>query len=226
MDEQGFIAYMKKTNRSEGTMKRYMVFMRLFEEFLAGLEKSLGIATPENLNVFLQHVDSKYRKFSYVSSVRVYYEFTGNERMKYALDELDFQRPHPYKLGRLIGVHPEHIHSLSTVGIVTGRELLAAGRSKQDRDQLANITGIPSNALMDLIKLADLLRKWGPVRARLYYDAGFDTFEKIAAMEPDEFIEKIKEYIDSSGVNFIPPPPKDAHSAIEGAKRRPKLIEE
>jgi hypothetical protein len=60
----------------------------------------------------------------------------------------------------------------------------------------------------------------------LYYDAGYDTFEKIAEMDPIEFRERIKEFISKTGVDFIPPAPREAHSAVEGAKRRPKVIME
>jgi hypothetical protein len=226
MKEQGFIEFMKNTNRSESTIKRYVAFMKLFEDFLIDREKSLDDATPDDLKSFITYVEPKYRKFSYISSIVVYYEFTENEQMRWALDVLDYQRPEPYKLARHIGVNSEYLNSLASLGIITSRELIEAGKTKRDRERLSEKTGIPYEDLWELVKLSDLSRKWGPIRARLYYDAGYGTFEKVAEMDPIEFRERIREYISKTEVDFIPPTPREAHSAVEGAKRRPKIIME
>jgi len=225
MDEVGFIEFMKDARRSEGTIKRYVFFMRLFENFLARLGKSLDEASPDDFTAFLAVVEPKYRNFSFISSVRNYYDFTGNDRMKYVLDELDYQRPQPYNLTRHIGIERQYLESLAALGIKTSRQLVQAGKTKEDRKKLSEQTGIPDEDILALVMLSDLSRKWGPKRARLYYDAGYDTFDKVAVMEPTEFRESIIAYIKKTGINFAPPTPSEAHSAIEGAKRRPRMVD-
>ena len=96
--------------------------------------------------------------------------------------------------------------------------------SEADRQDLSEKTGIPYEDLLELVKLSDLSRKWGPKRARLYYDAGYDTFDKLAVMDPTEFRSSIIAYVQKTGINFIPPTPGEAHSAVEGAKRRPRIV--
>jgi hypothetical protein len=146
--------------------------------------------------------------------------------MHYALDELDYQRPEPYKLKRHIGINSEYLNSLSSLDITTSRELIEAGKTKFDREHLSEKTGIRYEHLEELVKLSDLSRKWGPIRTRLYYDAGYDTFEKIGVMDPKEFRASIKEYIRTAGVEYHHPTPREAISAVAGAKRRPKIVME
>lgn len=226
MDERGFIEFMQNAKRSQSTIQRYTTFIKLFEDFLTDRKKSLDEASPGDFRSFLAVVKPKYRKFSFVSSIRDYYAFTTNDRMRYALDELDYQRPQPYKLTRHIAVNPEYVKLLAALGITTSRELVQAGKTKQDRKRLSEKTGILYEDVLELVKLSDLSRKWGPKRARLYYDAGYDTFDKVAAMDPAEFRERVKEYIRIADIDFTPPTPKEAHSAVEGAKRRPRIVED
>jgi len=117
MDEKGFIEFMKNAKRSEGTIHRYVKFMTIFEDFLEGRDKTLDNATPDDFDSFLKVVEPKYRYFSYISGIRNYYNYTGNDLMKYALDELDYERPQPYKLTRHIGVNQECVDSLVSLGI-------------------------------------------------------------------------------------------------------------
>jgi hypothetical protein len=225
MNEIGFIEFMEDAKRSNRTIQRYMIFMRLFEDFLTDRNKTLDDATPDDFAAFLDSVKPKYRYFSFISAVRNYYAFTGNERMKYVLEELDYQRPQPYKLTRHIDVNPAYLESLASLGIETSRALIQSGKTKQDRERLSEKTGIPYKELLELVKLSDLSRKWGPKRTRLYYNAGYDTFDKVAAMNPTEFRESIIAYVEATGINFTPPTPGEAHSAIEGAKRRPRIVD-
>jgi len=159
MGERGFIEFMQDAGRSNSTIQRYLVFMRLFEDFLTGHSKSLDQAIPDDFATFLDVVEPKYRYFSFISAVRNYYDFTGDDRMKYTLDELDYQRPQPYKLTRHIGAEPEYIESLASLGIKTSRELIQAGKTKGDRKRLSEKTGIPYEKVLELVKLSDLSRK-------------------------------------------------------------------
>ena len=87
MDENGFIDFMRNAKRSEGTIHRYVIFMKVFEKYIEKQGKTLENATPVDFDSFLKVADPKYRSFSFVSGVRNYYDFIGNDRMKYVLDE-------------------------------------------------------------------------------------------------------------------------------------------
>jgi hypothetical protein len=113
---------------------------------------------------------------------------------------------------------------LAAAGIKTSRELVQAGKTEEERKRLCEQTGIPYDDLLELVKLSDLSRKWGPKRARLYYDAGYDTFDKVAEMDTEKFRESIIEYVEKTGVDYAPPTSSEALSAVEGAKRRPRIV--
>jgi hypothetical protein len=224
MDEQGFSEFMRNDKRSAGTIRKDIVFMKLFEDFLSGRNKTLDEAVPKDLQEFLEVVDAKYRYGAYLSATWHYYAYTGNDRMRYALDELDYQRPQPYRLTKHIGVNPAHVNSLAAAGIKVIGDLIQAGKTEADRKNLSEPMGIPYDDLLELVKLSDLSRKFGPKRARLYYDAGYDTFDKIAGMDPEVLKDKLIEHINKMGITTALPTLGEVDFSVEGAKRRPRLV--
>jgi len=77
------------------------------------------------------------------------------------------------------------------------------------------------------VKLADLSRIKGVknVRARLYYDAGIDTVEKMARWNPEELRAHLIEFVKRTGFNGMAPLPKEARYTVETAKKLPRIIE-
>ena len=63
------------------------------------------------------------------------------------------------------------------------------------------------------------------IRARLYYDAGIDTVEKIAAMEPEELHERVIIYVEESDFQGVPTLPAEAKYPAEKARVLSKIIE-
>lgn len=63
------------------------------------------------------------------------------------------------------------------------------------------------------------------IRARLYYDAGIDTVEKIAAMEPEELHERVITYVEESDFEGVPTLPAEAKYTVEKARELPKIVE-
>ncbi len=61
--------------------------------------------------------------------------------------------------------------------------MLLAGQTEEKRVALAKQLGIPAQDILELVKLSDLARlpRVKGIRARLYYDAGVDNVEKMAA---------------------------------------------
>lgn len=62
-------------------------------------------------------------------------------------------------------------------------------------------------------------------RARLYFESRLNTFDKIAAQNPEEIVYYLKKFIEESGFKESPPTFNDATSSIENSKRILRIIE-
>jgi hypothetical protein len=62
------------------------------------------------------------------------------------------------------------------------------------------------------------------IRARLYFDAGVDTLEKMAQWDPVELREMLIEFVNQSNFDGIAPWPKEAHFTVETARKLPKIL--
>jgi hypothetical protein len=124
------------------------------------------------------------------------------------------------------GVQPEYIAALEARHIKNTDHLLIAGRTRQQRSSLARETGIPEDAIFELVKLSDLARLPGVkgIRARLYYDAGIDSVEKMADWEPEALRIMVTEYVEQTGFKGTPPLPKEVSSTIVNARKLPVII--
>ena len=134
----------------------------------------------------------------------------------------------PFKLRDFRGVDPTFIAKLESSHIKNAEQMLVEGCTKERRLSLAEQTGIPEHALLELVKLSDLARLPGVkgIRARLYYDAGVDSVEKMAGWEPEAFRMMVTEYVERTGFDGIPPLPKEARSTVANAQRLSKVLED
>ncbi len=137
------------------------------------------------------------------------------------------KRTNPFKLRDFKGVNIDVVGRLEQMGITTSGQLLLAGKSPKMRATLARAAGIPEAAVHELVKLSDLARLPGvkAIRARLYYDAGVDTVEKLAACEPEALLARTAEFVTSTRFDGIAPLPKEVSSTISNAKTLPKVVE-
>ena len=132
-----------------------------------------------------------------------------------------------FKLSNFRGVQPEFITALEAQHIKNTDQLLRAGRTRHQRSSLARMTGIPEDAILELVKLSDLARLPGVkgIRARLYYDSGIDSVEKMASWEPEPLRIMVTNYVEKTGFDGTPPLPKEVSSTIANAKKLPKIVE-
>ena len=105
--------------------------------------------------------------------------------------------------------------------------MLAACRTPIQRAVLAKEDGILDEVVLGLVKLSDLARLPGVkgIHARLYYDAGVDTVEKMAGWEPEALLSMMAEIVERTGFNGIAPLPKEVSSTIANARKLPKVVE-
>jgi phage anti-repressor protein len=98
--------------------------------------------------------------------------------------------PNPVRLDKFAGIPAETIQSLAAEGIKNTRQLFNWGKSKSDRERLAQRTAIPIESIEELVCLSDLTRTYGvgPVFARMIYDVGIQTIQDFVAINAQEFI--------------------------------------
>jgi len=112
-------------------------------------------------------------------------------------------------------------------GVRTARELLDGARTVAGRVELEEASGVPRDSILELVKLANLARIGGlkKKRARLFYDAGFDTLGKIAVSEPGELMDTLTQHIERSGFDGRASSQSEAEHTVTMAKFLQRIIE-
>ena len=233
VDDEGFRKFLKSGGRSPSAVKRAIVYTTEFEQYLQEKRgrKGLDKASPEDLEAFVSWFEKERNKSAklYLRGIRYYYEYTSNKEMRARAGELRGKRMEQasFALKEFRGVSPEHVKKLADIGIRNVKQMLEAGRTSSKRKELSAKTGIPAEAILELVKLSDLARLQGvkSIRARLYYDAGVDSIEKLVKWEPKELRTMLIKFVEKTGFEGIAPLPKEAESTIAEAKKLPKIVE-
>ncbi len=233
MDKNGFTIYLKKGRRSPSAIRRCLKFVSEFEVFL---KDSRGGKTLEDVQaddlieyVMMLDIDTKSNAKGYLWAIRYYYDFISNSEIGELAGLLREERikRKPFDLKEFIGVDQVYINKLSIIGIRNVAQMLEAGATYKDRKRIAEETKIPQSVILEFVKLSDLARIPGVkgVRARLYFDAGVDAVEKIAAFEPEELRTIVIHYVAESGFEGIPILPAEAKFTVNEARKLPRIIE-
>lgn len=228
-----FQAFLKRGGRSPSVVKRCLRMVQDFEQYLhlhhAGVHP--GEAGPEELAAYVAWIEREPQTSAktHLWALRYYYQYTSNEEMEYLASELRQQRisRKPFALKDFRGVDPGDAEKLSAAGIRDVKQMLQAGRTPSDRQELAQSTGVPVDTILELVKLSDLARLPGVkgIRARLYHDAGVDTLEKMAQWDPAELRAMLIDFVEQTGFDGIAPLPKEAASSVKTAQGLPKVVE-
>ena len=135
--------------------------------------------------------------------------------------------PNPVSLKDIPGIAPEYIERLAAVGIKHTKHLFERAKLKRDRAELSRLVDVPSDVLLELVKMSDLARAgWvGPIFARLIYEAGANTLEELSKRSPEELFERLRAVNDEQKLTKGSFSVKDIASCIEMAKDLPKVIE-
>ena len=231
MDEAGYQAYMRRQRKSARTIERYTIGLRTVADFLRNRNppQRLDDITPKEMQAFESWGAKKHKKVNQcIWALKVYAEYTANGDMEMLANErLGSRYAASYMLKDFLGVDPNHAKMLGMKGIRTVQQMLDAGRTKNGRKRLCAETGVPLDALVELVKLCDLARIPGlrKVRARLYLDAGLDTVEEIARRDSGELIRVLTEFIERTGFNGEAPLPKEARTSVATARHIAKIVE-
>ena len=204
--------------------------MRKFEEYLSRQKnKKFGAETPEDLRDFVFWAEGRRENVNVLLWVlNRYYSCVSNDLMFCAVNELlglDYMKKGNLK--DFLGVNHQHTQALRREGVFTSEHMLKVGRTEDGRRKLAEKTGVPLSAILELVKLVDLSRIVGlkRKRARLYYDAGLDTMDKIAKWDPKEMQQMFVEFVGRTGFDGTAPTASEAAFAVKLARYLPRIVE-
>jgi len=230
LDEESFRQYLKKTGHTEKRCDSEVRRLKTFEEYLSRHKnKKLGAETPEDLRDFANWAEGRKENVNVLLWVlNRFYGCVSNDLMVCAVNELigwDYVKK--YSLKDFLGVNHRYTQALRREGVFTSEHMLKVGRTAEDRKNLAEKTGVPLAAVLELVKLADLSRIVGlkRKRARLYYDAGLDSLDKIAQWDPEEMQQMFVKFVERTGFDGTPPPASEAAFAVKLAKYLPRIVE-
>lgn len=233
MEREAFEIYLRKKGRSQSAIRRCLKYVSEYENFLINNREGMCLtdALEGDLMGFVEMSDRQNAAKTkiYLWGIKYYYEYLSNDRMAKFSGKLRAERiaHKPFPIKDFRGVDTGYVKKLKIVGIRNADQMIEAGRTPQDRKQLSARTGIPESAIQEFVKLSDLSRIPGikGVRARLYYDIGIDSVEKLGSWDPEKLIETVVEFVERTGFDGIPTLPAEARAAVNKAKKMPKLIE-
>ena len=164
--------YQRYIEKSDLLPSRRIIKENLSERFT--YFKNIGIT-----NVLeLQRTLKKNDKLTELAKINCF----STDYLKILLREINSIQPKPTKISEFKGISPDTIKTLEKHGFQNTFKLFDKIKTKNNRNELAKITGISAEEILELTKLTDLSRiRWvGATFARMLYDIGIDTVEKAA----------------------------------------------
>ena len=231
--EEEFRKFLKKSGRSSSAVERCVRFVKDYQSYLKESREVTDInkSSPEDLEAYVswkeESVGSKVK--TYLWAIRYYYAFIGDEAMHRLSGEMRQERieQKPFKIKDFRGIDSAHVRELADFGIRDVSQMLDAASTKKKREELSKKTGVPLDSILEIVKLSDLARVPGikGVRARLYFDAGIDTLDKLADFDSRELRKLLVDFVESTGFDGIAALPKEIEYSIAKAKKLPRILQ-
>jgi len=232
VNEDEFREYMKQLKKPDATINSYINRVKTFESYLMekNPQKGLDEATREDIEDFAMvwGREKGLNTYQYLWGVQYYYLYTGDTVLHNTSDEMkEWVQLEKYRLRDFQDIDKEHAKKLGSMGIRTARQLLERGRTPAERAELELESGVPLDYILELVKLSNLARIGGlkKKRARLFYDAGFDTLDVIAKRDPGEVIDILSQHIDRTGFDGRVSSTSEAEHTVSMAKFLRRIIE-
>jgi hypothetical protein len=230
--KEGFTDYLKRRGKEDHVVKGLVDSVGLFEDYLQKRNKEIHQTTSVDL---LDYVASCERERKGSARIRIrgvalYLRYMGNSEVATVADRIraaGISKDRAiFKLKDFLWVNQAHVSRLKAIGITNIRQMIDSGRTPDARRKLAENTRIPAAGILELVRLSDLARLTGVkgIRARLYHDAGLDTWEKIASLDARELIDVCTRFVKATGFPGIPPTPKEAAFTVGSAKTVPRIV--
>jgi len=237
MDEKGFREFSRKHGRSKSAIESCISFVKKFEKYLQEHKGIKGIdeATPNDIRDFATWGKKELKSTnSYLWGIHRYYEFTSNKEMYRATLNLRKQKIEehrgkrkPLNLKKIQGAAPKHIAGLKSLGITNVNQIIEAGRTKKQRQELSKKTGIPPKYILDLVKFADITRisDIKAVKGKLLLEAKVDTTKKLSNFTAEKLREKLIKINEKKRILKRPPTLVETTYWVEQANKLPETIE-
>ncbi len=231
MDEDGFLSYMKQKKAPLGKTNTYINRIRRFEKYLSENEdgESIESSNVEDLEKYVEWCkENSVNPYLEFFGIREYFRFLGINEMPYACNQImQMIQLQKFKLKDFLTANQESAKKLAGIGIKTASQILDLGKTIKEREILASKSGVSVDEVLKFVKLANLARCPGHMKKRacLYYEAGLDTFDKIAEQDPELMIKFLGDFIKNTGFDGSAPMLTDARSSVENSKRIPRIIE-
>jgi hypothetical protein len=232
MNETEFRIFLKRQRRKASAIEQIIPYVAAFEayleDFYAG--KNVEQTTPESLESYVSWLESETGESASkpLWALRYYFDFIEDQELSDLAGELRSERVKrkPFMIKNFRGVNPEYIAKLDAIYIENRDQMVDAGRKPQLRKELAEKTGVPLDAVLELVILSDLARLGAVrrVRARLYYEAGL-TPEAIATWEPEALHAMLVEFVERTNFDGIAPQPKEVQNLVRDARKLPQIVE-
>jgi hypothetical protein len=235
MDEDGFRQFLKRSGRKPHTVDNVVKIVRAYEAYLDKFAggKAIEQATTDDLATYVDWFEQEEEKSAkgQLWGIRYYYRFVDNKPMVTQASELREERTAKtrkfFNLRDFREIETTYVEKLEALGIRDVNQMRTRGRTPDQRRELSTKADIPEEVILELVKLSDLARLPGVkgIRARLYYNAGIDTVEKMAEQDPVNLLAAMREFVEETGFDGIAPLPKEIEASITTAKKLSKEIE-
>ena len=142
-------------------------------------------------------------------------------------EEKPARRRRKVKVEDVEGIGSTYAKKLAETGIKTTDDLLEAGTTPKERENLAKKTGISEKLILEWVNLADLFRikGVGEEYSDLLEEAGVDTVAELATRNADNLHAKILEVNKEKKLVRRPPTLDEIKKWIAQAKTLPRKVE-
>jgi hypothetical protein len=193
------------------------------EEHAAALERAIPAFKAERLQKF----DELLEAFRTPWRMQIFAQRKGiaEDLLQVLKHDIDLWMPAPVSLESIdqIQKHAAHWDQLDHMGISDQLQLLSACQTPQARASLSRQAGIPVDALDEITRCCDMYRmgkNLNHIRDRIYYDMGFDTWQKWAGATAEDILAAFSDYIRQHALETkrLVPWPKEVRNRIEWAR--------
>ena len=228
-----FRRYLRKKGKKNHVVDDLIRRCDVFGDFLHKRKRLyVDEANKEDILAFFDAIkDEKSGAGNYLRAIGLYFKFKSKSELSALASNLRRQKisstRNPFEIRNFRGINPEYANRLAALGVKNAEQMLKLGKTRIGRQKLSDKTGISTEAILEFVKLSDLSRIEGVknIRARLYYDAGIDTVEKMARWNPEKLRTYLVEFVKTTGFEGTAPLPKEAKHTVETAKKLPKFVE-
>jgi predicted flap endonuclease-1-like 5' DNA nuclease len=132
-----------------------------------------------------------------------------------------------YKIEEIEGIGPVMGEKFRHAGITNTEKLLAGTKTKKQRHDLAEETGIPEKQILKFANMADLFRLSGVGQefSELLEAAGVDTVPELAQRNAQNLTAKMEEVNEVKKLTRRTPSLKEVEKWIAEAKELPRALE-